>query len=115
MSQAVCVIIDRGISEPVHGIEVVDGLNAIEKRFLLQLMSTVKLLGEKIYDTQIVMHTGTRTYGVSLSSEFQKHISTVAHKHGFIDQEKCKKRASKKSGKKGNIKFRMMLMYLTKI
>ena len=34
------VIIDHGISAPGHGIEVVDCLNATEKRFLFQLMCT---------------------------------------------------------------------------
>ena len=34
MSQAFSVIINRSISAPGHGREVVDGLNSIEKRFL---------------------------------------------------------------------------------
>ena len=36
--QAFSVIIDHGISAPVHVLEVVDGINAIEKSFLLKLM-----------------------------------------------------------------------------
>ena len=60
------IIIDRGISAPGHGREVLDGLNAIEKRFIFQLISTMQLPGEIFYDTQIVMHTGTRTSDVSL-------------------------------------------------
>ena len=70
LSQAFYVIIDRGIIEPGHGREVVYGLNYIDKRFLLQLISIVQLPGPKSYDTQMVMHTGTRTYDVSLASEF---------------------------------------------
>ena len=81
LSQAFSVIIDRGISAPGNGREVVDGLNAIDKMFLLQLMTTVQLPGAKSYDTQMVMHTGTHTSDVSLTSEFQKHLSTAAHKH----------------------------------
>ena len=62
------VIIDRGISAPGYGRKVLYGLNAIEKRFLFQLMSTVQLPGVKGYDTQMVMHTGTCTSDVSLST-----------------------------------------------
>ena len=39
--QCYSVIIDRGISEPEHGKEVIDGLNAIDKRYIYQLMSNV--------------------------------------------------------------------------
>ena len=53
-------------------------------------MSTVQLPGEKGYDTQMVMHTETRTDDVSLASEFKKHLSTAAHKHEVIDQGKLK-------------------------
>ena len=49
------VIIDRGISSPIHGREVLDGLNAIEKGFPLQLVSRVQLPGAKGYDTQMLM------------------------------------------------------------
>ena len=94
------IIIDRGISSPGHGREVVDGLSAIEKRFIFQLMSTVQLLGAKHYDTHMVMHTGNCTCDVSFASEFQKHMSTVAHKHGVIYQGKYKKRQVKKVDRK---------------
>ena len=39
----------------------------------------------------MVMYTGTLTSDVSLASEFQKHLSTAARKHGVIDQGKLKK------------------------
>ena len=39
------VIFDWGISAPEHGKEVVDGLNAIYKRYIYQLISTVQLPG----------------------------------------------------------------------
>ena len=37
LSQAFYVIIDRGISAPVHGKEVVDIMNDIEKSFSLPI------------------------------------------------------------------------------
>ena len=69
LSHTVYVIIDRDINEPGHGRQVVDGLNAIGKRFLFQIIITVQLPCAKDYDTQMVMHTGGRTSDVSLSKE----------------------------------------------
>ena len=45
MSQCYSFIIDREISEPRHDKEVVDGLNAVDKRYIYQLMYTVQLTG----------------------------------------------------------------------
>ena len=44
LSQAYYVIIDRSVSVPVHGIEVVYGINATDKIFIIHLMSTVQLM-----------------------------------------------------------------------
>ena len=38
MSQTYFIIIDRGISAPGHGKEVVDGLNAVDKRYIYILI-----------------------------------------------------------------------------
>ena len=56
MSQCYSVIIDCGISAPGNGKEVVDGINAIDKRYIYQLMSNVQITGSKIFDSQILMH-----------------------------------------------------------
>ena len=85
LSQAFYVIIDRGISAPGNSREVVDDINTIDKRFLFHIISTVKFLGAKGYDTQMIIHTGTHLYDVSLARDFQKHLSTAARKHGVID------------------------------
>ena len=47
MSQCYSVIIDRDISAPVHGKEGVNGLNSIDKHYIYQLMSNVRLMGSK--------------------------------------------------------------------
>ena len=51
MSKTYPIIIDRGISAPGHGKEVVDGLNAVDKRYIYQLISKVQLLGSVIFDS----------------------------------------------------------------
>ena len=91
LSQAFYVIINRGIISPVHDREVVYFLNAIEKSFIFQLMLTVKMTGAKVYDTQMVMHTGTCTSDLSFSRKKLKHLSHSTHKHGVICQVKYKK------------------------
>ena len=67
--QAFSVIFNPGISAIGYGIEVVDGINTIKKRFPFQLISTVQLPGEKGYDTKMVIHNVTQTYDASLSKE----------------------------------------------
>ena len=65
ISQTYSIIIDRGISAPWHGKEVVDGLNAVDKRYIYQLMSKVQLPGSIKFDSQIKIHTGTEKKDVS--------------------------------------------------
>ena len=43
MSQTYSIIIYRGISAPGHGKEFVDGINAVDKRYIYQLISKVQL------------------------------------------------------------------------
>ena len=86
MSQCYSIIIDRGISAPGHGEEVVYGINAVDKRYIYQFMSTVKLPGSKIFDSHMKMHTFNQKYVESLSKEFQHHLTKEHCKNGVIDQ-----------------------------
>ena len=67
ISQTYSLIIDRGISAPGHGKEVVDGLNAVDKRYIYQLMSKIQLTESIRFDSQIKIHTGTEKKDVSLA------------------------------------------------
>ena len=89
MSQCYSFIIDCGISAPVHVKVVVDGINAIGKRYIYQLMSNVQLLGSKIFDSQILIHFCTHKNDVSLAKEFQINLYKEHQKYGVIDQGKC--------------------------
>ena len=91
MSQCYSIIIDRGISAPGHGKEVVDGLNAFHKRYIYQLISNVQLPGSNIFDSQMQMHTGNQKYDVSLAKEFQHHLTKEHRKNGVFDQGKNNK------------------------
>ena len=92
MSQTHSIIIDRGISAHGHGKEVVDGLNAVDKRYIYQLISKVQLPGSVRFDSQIKMHTGTENKYVSLSKEFRDHMEEEHRQNGVIDQGKSEKR-----------------------
>ena len=67
MLQCYSVIIDQGISAPGHDKEVVYGINAIDKRYIYQLMSNVQLTGSKQFDSQMQMHTINQNNDVSLA------------------------------------------------
>ena len=75
MSQCYSIIIDRGISSPRHGKEVIDGLNDFDKSCIYQLISTFRLPGSNIFDSQMQIHTGNQKYDVSLAKEFQHHLT----------------------------------------
>ena len=91
MSQCYSIIIDRGISAPVHGKEVVDGLNAVDKRQMYQLMSTVQLPGQNRFDSQMQMQTGKKRDDVRLAKEFQHHLTKEHRKNVVIEQGKNNK------------------------
>ena len=88
LSQRHSIIFDRGISATGHGREVVDGLMAISKWYVYQLMSTIQLPGSNKFDSQILMHSWTPKKDASLAKEFQKYMSKDDNKHGVIDQGK---------------------------
>ena len=67
---------------------MVDGLNAVDKRYIYQLMSKVQLPGSVSFDSQIKIHTGTEKKDVSLAREFKYHLEDEHRKNGVIDQGK---------------------------
>ena len=50
-----------------YGKELVDGINAIVKRYMYKLMSNFQLPGSKTFDSQILMHSCTPKKYVSLA------------------------------------------------
>ena len=92
MSQCYSIIIDRGISEPEHDKEVVDGLNAVDKRYIYQLIPTFQLPGSNRFFYNMQMYTGNQKYNISLAKEFQHHQTKEHRKNGVFDQGKNNKR-----------------------
>ena len=88
MYQCYSVIIDCGISAIGHVKEVVNGLNAIDKCYIYQIMYNFQLHGSEKIDSQILMLSSTQNNYASLDKEFHKHMSKDHQKHGVIDQGK---------------------------
>ena len=74
MLQTYSITIDRGISAPRNGKEFVDRINAIDKRYIYQLMFKVQLPGSVRFDSQIKMHTVSENKDVSLAHEFKNYL-----------------------------------------
>ena len=85
LSQIQSIIIDRCISSPGNGKEVIGGLNSIYNCYMYQLMSNVQLPGSRTFDSQILIHFCTPKNDVILAKEFQKHLSKDDCKHRVID------------------------------
>ena len=67
ITQCHSIMIHRGISAPGNDKEVVDGLNAVDKRYIYQVMSTVQLPISNRFDSQIQIHTGNKKDDVILA------------------------------------------------
>ena len=63
-----------------------DGINAVYKRYIYQLMSKVQLPGSVRFNSRIKMHTGTENKDVSLVQEFRNHLKENHRQNGTIDQ-----------------------------
>ena len=75
---------------------MVDGLSAVYKRYIYKLLSNVQLPGSVRFDSQIKMHTGTKTKDVSLAQEFKDCLEKEHRQIGAIDQVKFKNDSWKK-------------------
>ena len=64
---------------------MVDGINAVDKRYIYQLISKVQLPGSVIFDPQIKIHTGTENKYASLAKEFKDNLEGEHRKNGVID------------------------------
>ena len=75
MLQCYLVIIDQGISAPGNGKEVVYGINAVDNRYIYQLIYNIQLTGPNIFDSQMQMYNINQNNDVSLAKEFQQHLA----------------------------------------
>ena len=115
MSKCYSAIIDRGISAPGNGKEVVDGINDIYKRYIYQLMSNVKLTGSKIFYTQIIMHYWTeKMMSVWINNLKNIYLRSIVNMESLI-RENTGKDPAKENGQTESIMFRIIIMLHTKM
>ena len=72
MSQWYSVTIYRCICSTGHSKEMVNGLNAIDKRYIYKFLPNVQLKGSKTFDSQIIMHYCTENSYISQRKNFKK-------------------------------------------
>ena len=72
MSQCYSIVIDRGISAPGHGKEVVDGLNAVDKHYISIYVDCSTSWIKNIWFKD--------SNDVSLAKEFQEHQKKITAK-----------------------------------
>ena len=86
MSHCYSIIFDQGINEHGHERNVLDVLNAVDKRYIYQLMNAVQIPGSNIFNSQMQIHTGNQKYDVMLTKEIQHHLKKEHRKNGVFDQ-----------------------------
>ena len=77
---------------------MVDGLNAVDKRYIYQLMSKVQLSRSFRFYSQIKIHTVTENKDAILDKEFKDHLEGEHRQNGVIDQGNHGKDSWKKHG-----------------
>ena len=92
---------------------MVDGLNAIGKRYMYQLMSNVQLPGFKRFDSQILMHSCTLKNDVSMDKELKKICLRMIVKMESLISENIGKYPIKENGQTESIMFRIILILHT--
>ena len=92
---------------------MLDRLNAIDKRYIYQLISSFQIPGSKRFSYHMQMHTSTQNNDLSLAKEFQQHLSKEHRKNGDIYQVNTKQEPVKENVYTESIKFRIILTLYT--
>ena len=88
LAHAYNFIIDHVVGAPGHEKEVLDVLNANEKRFISMLMATVKLTGSTDYDSYMAMYPSTTNTDIILAREIKNilkcHMQQLSSQHSHF-------------------------------
>ena len=112
MDRAYDITIDSGVVALGHGRDVVDGLKPTNKRFMYMLMENMKLVGSKIYDDQMSIHTTKHKEDLSLE-KYLKNFNIT--KNGIIDQGKYKNVQVNGHGMSVSIMFKIIMILTTQL
>ena len=90
-------------------------LNAVDKRYIYQLISNVHLPVSNRFDSWMHIHTGNQNNCVILAKEFQQHLKKDHCINSVIDQGKYKKDAVKENRQTNTIMLKIIITFHTKI
>ena len=99
-----CICIDRAVSAPGHGRDLVDGLNAVDKTYLRQMMCMIGVPEANDGEKRMAAHAmAERASGgerklekASLAVECQRLLSDGARAHGVKGVSDQKRQAAAK-------------------
>ena len=116
MSQCYSIIINWGISSLGHGKEVVYGLNDVDKCYIyINWCTMFNFLDQTDLIPRCKFPLATKKDDVSLTKEFQHHMTKEHCKHGVFDQRKTINYSRKENVQTYSIMFRIMLMFHKKM
>ncbi len=102
-------MIDRTVGAPGHGKYVVDGLNAVDKRFLSNAMFCILFPEETKNSKSMQFHTATVTESFSFAEECRKLLQNHADNMSSVITENSGKRERLKNTKqKHNVQKKKM-------
>ena len=106
------VVIDRAVGAPGHGKDVVDGLNAVDKRFLRKAMLRANHPEADSTSNSIDWHSATVGGNVSFAEGCQKALQYHADNIAIQVSSKAHKRDNARKYMKKNITSKRKLMFL---
>ena len=72
------IVIDRAVGAPGHGKDVVDGLNALDERYLKQCMFRLLNPEQKRCENKMEYHSTTKSCPVSFAAECRRLLQNQA-------------------------------------
>jgi hypothetical protein len=86
------ITIDRAVAAPGHGKDLIDGLNAVDKMYLKELMMRTSVAGEANEDRKIKSHSVEEGSAVSIAEEAARLCQIDARAEGAKSNRKHQKR-----------------------
>jgi hypothetical protein len=101
------IVIDRAICAPGHGKDLIDGLNAVDKMYLKELMMRTSQAGETEEDRKIKSHSVEEGAAISVAEEAARLCRIDARSEGAKSDRKYQKREEASTVKKRHYHVRV--------
>ena len=101
------ITIDRAVAAPGHGKDLIDGLNAVDKMYLKELMMRTSVAGEAEEDRKIKSHSVEEGAAISIAEEAARLCQIDACTEGAKSHRKYQKREEASTVKKRHYHVRL--------